>query len=114
MERADISPAAAAEALGTLERAGAVDGGRVGRVRARSLGERGYGDEAIKHRLLEEGLPDDVTAEAVAELEPEAARAAAVIERRGPGQRTARYLAGRGFGEEVLEAALGAAFGQDG
>lgn len=114
LERADISPAAAAESLATLERAGAVDDVRVARMRARSLGDRGYGDEAIRHRLLEEGLSEDVTAEAVAELEPEAVRAAAVVERRGPGERTARYLAGRGFGEDALEAALGAAFGQDG
>jgi SOS response regulatory protein OraA/RecX len=105
-----VPPAAAAESLATLERAGLVDDRRVARLRAESLAERGYGDEAIRHRLEAEGLPDD----AVAELRPELERARPLIERRGAGPRTARYLAGRGFGEEAVEAALGAAFGQEG
>jgi SOS response regulatory protein OraA/RecX len=105
-----VPPAAAAESLAVLERAGLVDDARVARVRAEALAARGYGDEAIRHRLRAEGLPDDV----VGELEPEAARAGPLIERRGPGPRAARYLASRGFGEEAVEAALGAAFGQDG
>lgn len=108
LERA-VPPAAAAESLTALERAGLVDDARVARVRAESLAARGYGDEAIRHRLRAEGLPD----EAVDELEPEARRARPLIERRGPGPRTARYLAARGFGEDAVEAALGAAFGQD-
>ena len=78
--------------------------------RAEALAARGYGDEAIRHRLQAEGLPE----EAVGELEPETERARPLIERRGPGPRTARYLASRGFGEEALEAALGEAFGQEG
>ena len=108
LERA-VPPAAAAESLATLERAGLVDDARVARMRAESLAGRGYGDEAIRHRLRAEGLPD----EAVEELDPEVERARPLIERRGPGPRTARYLAARGFGEEAVEAALGAAFGQD-
>jgi SOS response regulatory protein OraA/RecX len=113
LERAAVSPAAAAESLEALERAGLVDDGRVACSRARSLAERGYGDQAIRHRLLAEGLEEALVAPALARLEPEAARAAPLIERRGRGPRTARYLAGRGFGEEAVEAALGAAFGQD-
>lgn len=105
-----VPPAAAAESLAVLERAGLVDDVRVARVRAESLAARGYGDEAIRHRLQAEGLPDA----AVGELEPETERARPLIERRGPGPRTARYLASRGFGEEALEAALGEAFGQEG
>jgi len=104
-----VPPAAAAESLAVLERAGVVDDGRVARVRAASLAARGYGDEAIRHRLRAEGLPE----EAVRELEPETERARPLIERRGPGPRTARYLAARGFGEETVEAALGAGFGQE-
>jgi SOS response regulatory protein OraA/RecX len=107
---AAVPPAAAAESLATLERAGLVDDARVARVRAESLAARGYGDEAIRHRLRAEGLPE----EAVDGLEPEAERARPLIERRGPGPRTARYLAARGFGDETVEAALGAAFGQEG
>ncbi|HSC72839.1 MAG TPA: RecX family transcriptional regulator [Gaiellaceae bacterium] len=104
-----VPPAAAAESLAVLERAGLVDDARVARVRAESLAARGYGDEAIRHRLQAEGLPE----EAVGKLEPESERARPLIERRGPGPRTARYLASRGFGEEALEAALGEAFGQE-
>jgi regulatory protein len=109
LERA-VPPTVVAESLATLEQAGLVDDERVARIRAESLAGRGYGDEAIRHRLRAEGLPD----EAVGELRPETERAGPLIARRGTGPRTARYLAGRGFGEEAVEAALGAAFGQDG
>ena len=114
LERADVPPAAATESLAALERAGAVDDARVARVRAHALADRGYGDEAIRHRLLTEGLHEELVGEALAELPGEAERAAPLIARRGAGPRTARYLAGRGFGEEALEAALGTAFGQEG
>lgn len=108
-----VPPAVAAESLATLERAGLVDDRRVALVRAESLAGRGYGDEAIRHRLRAEGLAEEVAEEAVAGLAAECERAGPLIERRGVGPRTARYLAGRGFGEEAVEAALGAAFGQD-
>jgi regulatory protein len=111
---AAVPPAAAAESLATLERAGLVDDRRVARLRAGSLAARGYGDGAIRHRLLAEGLEEPLIAEAVAELEPEPGRARPLIERRGAGPRTARYLASRGFGEEAVEAALGGGFGQEG
>jgi SOS response regulatory protein OraA/RecX len=114
LERAAVPPAAAAESLAALEWAGAVDDARVARVRAHALADRGYGDEAIRHHLLTEGLDEGLVCEALAELPGEAERAAPLIARRGAGRRTARYLAGRGFGEEALEAALGAAFGQEG
>lgn len=108
-----VPPAAAAESLATLERAGLVDDRRVAHVRAESLAGRGYGDEAIRHRLREEGLAEELIGDAVAGLAPECQRAGPLIERRGVGPRTARYLAGRGFGEEAVEAALGAAFGHE-
>jgi SOS response regulatory protein OraA/RecX len=108
-----VPAAVAAESLATLERAGLVDDRRVALVRAESLAGRGYGDEAIRHRLRAEGLAEEVAEEAVAGLAPECERAGPLVERRGVGPRTARYLAGRGFGEEAVEAALGAAFGQD-
>lgn len=113
LERAAVTPVAAAESLTALEHAGLVDDRRVAESRSSSLAERGYGDDAIRHRLLAEGLEETLVAEALAGLEPESERARPLIERRGRGPRTARYLAGRGFGEEAVEAALGAAFGQD-
>jgi SOS response regulatory protein OraA/RecX len=107
LERAEVPPAAAAESLGRLTRAGLVDDARVARMRALALAYRGYGDEAIRHRLGEEGLEPEPVEEAVAGLGPELERALRLIERRGTGPRTARYLAARGFGEEAVEAALG-------
>jgi SOS response regulatory protein OraA/RecX len=107
LERAAVPPVAAVESLGTLTRAGLVDDVRVARMRAPALAERGYGDEAIRHRLGEEGLELETVEEAVAGLGPELERALRLIERRGTGPRTARYLAARGFGEEAVEAALG-------
>jgi len=114
LERAAVPPAAVAESLATPERTGVVDDARVAHVHARALSDRGYGNDAIRHRLLAEGLDEGLVGEAVAGLPNEGDRAAPLIERRGQGPRTARYLAGRGFGEEALEAALGATFGQDG
>jgi SOS response regulatory protein OraA/RecX len=113
LEGAAVAPTAAAESLAALESAGLVDDRRVARSRSTSLAERGYGDEAIRHRLLAEGLDAALVEEALAGLEPESERARPLIERRGPGPRTARYVAGRGFGEEAVEAALGATFGQE-
>ncbi|HMI28238.1 MAG TPA: RecX family transcriptional regulator [Gaiellaceae bacterium] len=109
-----VPPQAAAESIATLERAGLVDDERVACTRAAALADRGWGDEAIRHRLRAEAFDEAVVGEAVEGLEPERERARRLIERRGPGPRTARYLSGRGFGEDAVEAALGAAFGQDG
>jgi len=108
-----VPPQTAAESLATLERAGLVDDQRVAQARAGGLADRGWGDEAIRHRLRAEAFDEAVVAEAVHALEPEGERARRLIDRRGPGPRTARYLAGRGFGEDAVEAAFGAAFGQD-
>ena len=113
LARSAVPPAAAADSVAALTRAGLVDDARLARTRAEELAERGYGDAAIRHRLEQEGVPDELVAEAVAGLRREAERAARLIERRGTGIRTARYLTGRGFGEEAVEAALGAGFGQD-
>jgi len=113
LERASVAPAAAAESLAALSRAGILDDERVARNRAQALADRGYGDAAIRHRLQADGLASETAAAALGALAPEAERAGRVIARRGRGPRTARYLAGRGFGEEAVEAALGPGFGQD-
>ena len=109
LERAGIAPAAAAESLEALSRAGLVDDTRAARALAASLADRGYGDAAIRHDLERHGLADHVDA-ALADLPPELARAARIVEQRGVGARTARYLAGKGFGADALEAAAGAHF----
>ena len=112
LERAAVAPAAAEESLATLTRAGLVDDARVARARAQALADRGYGDEAIRHRLAEDGLGEHAE-DALGAPEPESERAVAIVGRRGTGPRTARYLASRGFGEDTVEAAAGEAFGQE-
>ena len=112
LEQRAVPPAVAAESLSALARAGLVDDARVAQTRAEALAGRGWGDEAIRHRLRSEGIDEPVVQTAVAALDPESERARSLIARRGTGPRTARYLAGRGFGEESVEAAQGAAFGQ--
>lgn len=113
LARADVPPVVVTESLATLERAGLVDDERVAQSRAQALAGRGYGDEAIRHKLAAEGLGATAVAAAVAVLDPESERAARVVERRGRGAATARYLAGRGFAEEAVEVALDTTFGQD-
>ena len=113
LERASVTPTAAAESLEVLGRAGLVDDARFARSRAASLAERAYGDAAIRADLEGQGLASEVIEEALEALEPEVDRARRVVARRGPGARTARYLAGKGHTEETLEAAPGAIFGQD-
>ena len=114
-ERLDgrVPPAAAAEALETLTRAGVVDDARFARTRAEALAGRGYGDLAIRHDLEAQGVAGEAVQEALDALAPERERARRVVARRGAGPGTARYLAGKGFGEEVLELAAGSPFAPD-
>ena len=105
LERRGVPPAERRRALVALERAGLVDDRRVAETRAAALAERGYGDEAIRWRLGEEGVPEEVAEEAMARLEPERLRAERVLEREGRSPRTLRLLARRGFGQDALEGA---------
>jgi SOS response regulatory protein OraA/RecX len=100
-----VAPADRHEALGTLVRAGVVDDARLAAGQAQRLAERGYGDEAIRWRLFQAGLPEASIEEAVVSLDDESERAIAVVEREGVSPRTARLLVRRGFGEDVVETA---------
>jgi SOS response regulatory protein OraA/RecX len=113
MERAAVPPAARAESLDVLARAGILDDDRFARTRAEALAGRGYGDAAIQHDLEGQGIAAEAISAALAGLEAEAERARRVLARRGTGSRTARYLAAKGFGEEAVEAASGADFAND-
>ena len=81
------------EALDVLERSGFLDDARAAAGRAAWLAERGWGDEAIRVRLGQDGFAGEPLASALAELEPEPDRARALLER----GRTERWLAARGF-----------------
>jgi regulatory protein len=113
LSRAAVPPAAAAESVAALERAGLLDDARLAVNRAAVLAERGYGDAAVRHDLERRGVGAAQIEAALAGLEPEAERARRIVERRGTGPRTMRYLAGKGFGEEALGTAVEGDFGQD-
>ena len=102
LRRRGAGEAARQAALESLERAGLVDDARVAASRVRSLAERGYGDAAIRDALEQEDVAPDVSAQAMAALEPERQRAARLLAQHGPGTRTLRRLAARGFDEETL------------
>ena len=106
LERSGATAAAREHALDALDRAGLVDDARFAAARASTLAGRGLGDEAVRAKLLAEGVDDALAAEALAALEPEHERAARIVAARGPGPATARFLARRGFGEDAVEAAI--------
>jgi SOS response regulatory protein OraA/RecX len=113
LESAAIAPAARAEALDVLARAGLVDDARLAERRADELAERGFGDEAIRHDLEGQGVPAELREQAIAALPGESERARTIVARRGPGPKTARYLAAKGFGEDAVEAALAGSVAAD-
>jgi SOS response regulatory protein OraA/RecX len=113
LRRAAVPPAARAESLDLLARAGVVDDARFAAGRADALASRGYGDAAIRHDLERQGIAAEAVSAALAGLEPEGERARRVVARRGASGRTARYLAAKGFGEEAVEAAWSADFAHD-
>jgi SOS response regulatory protein OraA/RecX len=87
-------PAPAREAaLETLERGGYLDDGRAAAARAAGLASRGWGDEAIRFRLEQEGFAGEALEGALAALEPEPERARALLGR----GRSERWLAAHGF-----------------
>jgi len=107
LARRGVAAATADDAVGRLEHAGLVDDARFAARRAESLSDRAHGDEAIRWRLREEGVPEELAAAAVEALEPEAVRARRIVAARGHGAKTARELARRGFAEAAIEEALG-------
>lgn len=113
LEAASVAPAARADALDVLERAGLIDDARFAERRADALAERGFGDEAIHHDLEQQGVPADLREQAVAALPAESGRARTIVARRGAGPKTARYLAAKGFGEDAVEAALAGSVAAD-
>ena len=74
-------------------RSGLLVGRALDRPTARTLARRGYGDEAIRFTLEEEGFAGEALEEALAGLAPEAERARALL----AAGRSARWLAARGF-----------------
>ena len=70
--------------------------------RARTLAERGAGNDLIRTDLRRRGVAAEAVEEAITELEPEDVRAAELYERRGADAKALRYLARKGFSQDVL------------
>jgi SOS response regulatory protein OraA/RecX len=107
LARRSVAPAARAEAVEALERAGILDDGRFAAGRAEALAGRGYGNAAIRADLERQGVARKPAEAAIAALEPESARAERIAARRGRGAATARYLVAHGFEADEIEAAAG-------
>jgi SOS response regulatory protein OraA/RecX len=94
-----------AETVDRLGEIGYLDDARFAVGRARSLAERGYGDDAVRFELEREGVAADQIEVAVAGLVVERERALTVLR----GSRTAlagiRKLAAKGFSADSIEAA---------
>lgn len=101
-------------ALATLERAGLLDDERFALARAESLAERGYGDEAIRWLLEQDGVEPELADRAVDALPAERERARTVAARRGAGRATAAFLARRGFAEDTIQDTVESALGGGG
>ena len=103
--RANVAPAARADAIERLSDAGAIDDERFGRLRAQALADRGAGDFLVRHDLELRGIAGEAIEAAIESLDPEPVRAARICARRGPGPKTARYLVRKGFSEDTIEGA---------
>jgi regulatory protein len=103
LDRANVPPAARAEAIGRLTDAGAVDDDRFARSRAQALAGRGAGDSLVRHDLETRGIAAEAVEAAIESLEPEHVRAARLCARREAGPKTARYLARKGFSDDAIE-----------
>ena len=107
LERRGVPPQARAGAVETMSRLGYVDDERFAVSRAASLAERGYGDEAIRFDLEQQGLGEEQVVAAIDELSPERERARTLADAAGATVKTARRLAAKGFSAEAIESAIG-------
>jgi SOS response regulatory protein OraA/RecX len=108
LERNGIPPEARTSAVETMARLGYVDDARFAAARAGSLASRGYGDEAIRFDLEQQGLAEEQVAAALETLELESDRARTIVGSEGETPKTARRLGAKGFSVEAIEAAIGA------
>lgn len=79
-------------------------------ARAESLAARGYGNEAIRAFLEQEGAGPEAAEAALGGLEAEADRVAALVARHGATPRLAAQLQRKGFAQEALEPAFEGVF----
>ncbi len=103
LQRAGIEPDEREAALDRLTEAGLVSDDRFAEERARTLAQRGAGDELIRQDLRRQGVEHESAERAIAQLEAEDERASRIFQRSGGDAKAVRYLAGKGFSREILE-----------
>jgi regulatory protein len=103
LQRAGIPTEEREATLDRLTEAGLVSDERYAEERARSLAQRGLGDNLIRQDLRRQGIEGESVEQALAQLESEAERAVRIFQRRGGEARALRYLAGKGFSPEILD-----------
>ncbi len=103
LKRAGVPAGEREQALDGLAEAGLLSDARFAETRARTLVDRGAGDELIRRDLAQNGIEAEVVANVLAELPPETERAERVFAKRGGDGKALRYLAAKGFSAESLE-----------
>lgn len=109
LRRAGAPDEAIEQALARLVHSGYLSDERAAEERARSLCERGLGDEAIRADLAGRGIDAETITTALAALPPEGERAALLLQRAGGGERGLRALRRRGFSQDTVERLAAAA-----
>jgi SOS response regulatory protein OraA/RecX len=109
LERHGTAPEEADRAVDRLRQAGYVDDARYAARRAEVLAGRGYGDEAVRFELEQDGVAADEIDAALAALLPERERALALLSTAKTPLAGIRLLAAKGFAADSVEAAVGAA-----
>jgi len=106
LERRGTAADEAATAVERLRQAGYVNDARYAATRAEVLADRGYGDEAVRFELEQDGLAAEEIEAALETLAPERERALELLRRATSPLGAIRRLAAKGFGADSLEAAL--------
>ena len=106
LERRGTAADEAATAVERLRQAGYVNDARYAATRAEVLADRGYGDEAVRFELEQDGLAAEEIEAALATLAPERERALELLHRAKSPLAAFRRLAAKGFDADSLEAAL--------
>jgi len=100
-----VAPKERTEAVERLGEIGYLDDGRFATGRARSLADRGYGDDAVRFELDREGVDAEQIDAAVAGLAAERERAVSVLRGSRSPLAGIRKLAAKGFSADSIEAA---------
>ncbi len=100
--RAGVTARTRDHAVAVLANAGILDDARFAQQRAGALGERGWGDAAIRARLEAEGVEDEAIKGALGGLAPERARGEALVAAIRDPRKAWSLLSRRGFEPDAI------------